>query len=128
MRAPHDFGVSQYHLSVIFVRECKDGRLSCQKGLGLGFIRIGPGEAKLLESRSDMPYPTFGAAQSVSGGGVETPSEPLARHAKLGISMGHPVRTRSRAVLSLALVTAVFCIRQSKHWSRRRHGAEPSGV
>ena len=69
VRAPHDFGMSQYHLAVIFVRECKDGRLSCQKGLGLRFIRIGPGEAKLLEGRSDMPYLTFGAAQSVSGGG-----------------------------------------------------------
>jgi hypothetical protein len=30
--APHDFRVSHYHLAVIFVRECKDGRLSCQKG------------------------------------------------------------------------------------------------
>jgi hypothetical protein len=37
--------------------------------LGLRLIRIGPGEAKLRESRSDMPYPTFGAAQSVGGAG-----------------------------------------------------------
>jgi len=39
------------------------------EGLGLRLIRIGPGEAKLRESRSDMPYPTFGAAQSVGGAG-----------------------------------------------------------
>ena len=54
-----------------------------------------------------MPHPAFGATQSL-GGGVLTPSELSARHAKLGISMDHPVRTSSRAVLSLALVTTVF--------------------
>ena len=54
-----------------------------------------------------MPYPTLGAAQFV-GGGVLTPSELSAQHGKVGISMDHPVRTRSRAVLSLAVVTAVF--------------------
>ena len=39
---------------------------------------------------------------------METPSEPSAQHSKLEISMHHPVRTRSRAVFSLALVIAVF--------------------
>ena len=54
-----------------------------------------------------MPYPALGVAQFVDGG-VLTPSELSARHAKVGISMDHPVRTRSRAVLRLALVSAVF--------------------
>src|SRR5262245_13944681 len=53
-----------------------------------------------------MPYRPLGPTQSARGAGVETPSK--FTHAKVGISMDRPVRTWPSAVLSLALVTAVF--------------------